>query len=125
MADISSEKVQGRRSVAGTAIFCGMMVLLIAALVSLGVWQVERLSWKKDLIARVDQRVHAVPVPAPARAEWAQVSSGADEYRHVTAEGAFDNNKETLVYASTTLGPGYWVITPLRLADGTSILVNR
>lgn len=101
------------------------MVLLIAALVLLGVWQVERLSWKKGLIASVDQRVHGEPVPAPARAAWGQVSRAMDEYRHVTAEGILQNDKETLIYASTTLGPGYWVITPLTLSGGTSILINR
>ena len=125
MADIPSEKAQRQHTAAGVTIFCGVMLLLIAVLVSLGIWQVERLSWKEDLIARVDQRVHAPPVPAPSRAVWEQISRAKDEYRHVTAEGTLGNDKETLIYASTTLGPGYWVVTPLSLADGTSILINR
>lgn len=100
-------------------------MLLAAALAALGTWQVQRLTWKRDLIARVDQRVHAAPVPAPARAEWNKVNATDDEYRRVTAVGMLANDKETLVYASTALGPGYWVMTPLTLADGTSILVNR
>ena len=125
MADIPSEKAQRQHPAAGVTIFCGLMLLLIAALVSLGIWQVERLSWKEDLVARVDQRVHAPPVPAPSRAVWGQISRAKDEYRHVTAEGTLWNDKETLIYASTTLGPGYWVVTPLNLADGTSILINR
>ncbi|MBB3393392.1 MULTISPECIES: SURF1 family protein [unclassified Rhizobium] len=125
MADIPSEKAQRQHTAAGLTIFCGLMVLLIAALLSLGIWQVERLSWKEDLIARVDQRVHAKPVPAPARAQWGEVSRANDEYRHVTAEGILQNDKETLIYASTALGPGYWVITPLNLSNGTSILINR
>jgi len=101
------------------------LVLLAAALTALGTWQVERLAWKRDLITRVDQRVHAQPVPAPARAEWDRVNAADDEYRRVTATGTLANDKETLVYASTVLGPGYWVMTPLMLADGTVILVNR
>ena len=125
MADIPSEKAQRQHTAVGLAIFCGLMLVLIAALLALGVWQVERLSWKEDLIARVDQRVHAEPVPAPVRAQWGQVSRANDEYRHVTAEGTLQNDRETLIYASTTLGPGYWVITPLMLADSTSILINR
>ncbi|TCM81999.1 SURF1 family protein [Rhizobium sp. BK068] len=125
MADIPSEKARRQHTAAGLTIFCGLMVLLIAALLSLGIWQVERLSWKEDLIARVDQRVHAKPVPAPARAQWGEVSRANDEYRHVTAEGILQNDKETLIYASTALGPGYWVITPLNLSNGTSILINR
>jgi surfeit locus 1 family protein len=101
------------------------MVLLIGVLLALGFWQLQRLSWKLELIARVDQRVHAEPVAAPARSEWGSVARAIDEYHRVTAQGILQNDKETLVYASTELGPGYWVITPLSLADGTSVLINR
>ena len=31
----------------------------------------------------------------------------------------------TLVQATTALGSGYWLVTPLRLADGSTVLVNR
>src|SRR3546814_7900124 len=37
-------------------------------------WQVERLHWKLDLIARVDARIHAAPMPAPGPAEWRSVT---------------------------------------------------
>ncbi|NYT32197.1 SURF1 family protein [Rhizobium sp. WYCCWR 11128] len=120
-----SEKSERRHYQVKRAIFAGCLVLLAAALSALGTWQVERLAWKRDLIARVDQRVHASPVPAPARADWDQVNATDDEYRRVTAAGMLANDKETLVYASTALGPGYWVLAPLTLADGTSILINR
>ncbi|EJC85715.1 hypothetical protein Rleg4DRAFT_7604 [Rhizobium leguminosarum bv. trifolii WSM2297] len=107
------------------AIFCVCLALLAAALSALGTWQVQRLAWKRELIARVDERVHAAPVPAPAQADWGKVNAADDEYRRVSATGTLANDKETLVYASTVLGPGYWVMTPLSLADGTAILVNR
>ncbi len=42
----------------------------------------------------------------------------------MTAEGVFLNDRETLVQAVTERGPGFWVMTPLRTADGL-ILVNR
>ncbi|MDC9835049.1 SURF1 family protein [Rhizobium binxianense] len=120
-----SEKSERRRHQARRAIFAVCLTLLAAALAALGTWQVQRLAWKRELIARVEERVHAAPVPAPARADWDKVNAGDDEYRRVTAAGTLANDKETLVYASTALGPGYWVMTPLTLADGTSILVNR
>ncbi|MGO7837044.1 SURF1 family protein [Rhizobium johnstonii] len=120
-----SEKSAGRHYRVKRAIFTVCLVLLAAALSALGTWQVERLAWKRDLVARVDQRVHAPPVPAPAQADWKKVNATDDEYRRVTAVGTLANDKETLVYASTALGPGYWVMAPLTLADGTSILVNR
>jgi surfeit locus 1 family protein len=97
------------------AALCLLGTLLFAAL---GVWQVERLAWKMDLIARVDARVHAPPAPLRS------IDPRDPEYRHVRATGTFLPGKETLVEALTELGPGHWVLTPLRTAEGT-ILVNR
>ncbi|TCU37784.1 surfeit locus 1 family protein [Rhizobium azibense] len=101
---------------------CSLMLLSTAGFVALGLWQVERLSWKRHLIALVDQRVHAVPAPAPTRRP---VSAADDEYRRIVATGTLQNDKETLVYASTELGPGFWVMTPLSLGDGQTVLINR
>ncbi|OWV84133.1 hypothetical protein ATY78_05330 [Rhizobium sp. R635] len=120
-----SEKSERRRSPAKVAMFCLCLALLAAALAALGTWQVQRLAWKRDLIARVDERVHAAPVPAPAPTDWNKINAADDEYRRVTATGTLANDRETLVYASTMLGPGYWVMTPLMLADGATVLVNR
>ncbi|WP_064707346.1 SURF1 family protein [Rhizobium bangladeshense] len=125
MSEASTEKSERRHFRAKRALFAICLTLLAAILFGLGTWQVQRLDWKRDLIARVDQRVHAAAVPAPARADWDKVNTRDDEYRRVTVEGMLANDKETLVYASTVLGPGYWVMTPLTLADGTDILVNR
>ncbi len=91
----------------------------------LGVWQIERLGWKTDLIARVDSRVHAPAAPAPSPARWTDLSRAEDEYRHIVVHGVFEHDKETLVQAVTEFGPGYWVMTPLRTDAGFEVLVNR
>ncbi|WP_245411799.1 SURF1 family protein [Phyllobacterium leguminum] len=101
------------------------MLFMTGVFLALGTWQVQRLFWKLDLIARVEARVHAAPVPAPAPPDWANVTAGNDEYRRVTASGIFDYNKDVLVQAVTELGAGFWVITPLHQPDGATILVNR
>jgi len=100
-------------------------VVLFCVFTMLGTWQVQRRAWKLDLIARVDQRVHAPAVAPPVPAEWPQVTAANSEYRHVRATGTFLNDSETLVRALTELGAGDWVLTPLRLEDGTVVLVNR
>ena len=100
-------------------------VVLFSVFVALGTWQVERRTWKLELIARVQERVHAPAVPAPAMAEWSRVNAANSEYRHVRVSGTFLNESETLVQALTELGSGYWVLTPLRQADGSVVLVNR
>jgi len=91
---------------------------------ALGVWQVERRTSKLDLIARVDARVHAPAQPLPGRAAWSSIDDHDDAYRHVRAQGVFLNDRETLVQGVTDMGPGWWVITPLRTASGI-VLVNR
>jgi len=106
-------------------IFTGSLVFLVAAFLALGTWQVQRLFWKLDLIARVESRIHADPVPAPARAEWPAITREGDEYRRVIATGLFRHDATVLVQAVTERGAGFWVMTPLVLSDGTTVLVNR
>ncbi|MBL0372355.1 SURF1 family protein [Rhizobium sp. KVB221] len=108
-----------------TATICSLLLLLTAVFIALGAWQLERLSWKLDLISRIDTRIHAEPVAPPSGSEWAASKPADVEYRRVRVSGTFDNSKETYVYASTERGAGYWVITPLMLADSSSILINR
>ncbi|MBB3659034.1 surfeit locus 1 family protein [Rhizobium sp. BK650] len=125
MTDISSDPQNRPRSAIALMVFGSCLLALIAVLIALGTWQVHRLSWKLDLIARIDARVHAEPVAPPARSDWSKVNAVDDEYRRVTTSGTFENDKETLVAASTALGAGYWVLTPLKLEDGSAILINR
>ena len=103
----------------------GFLLVLVAVFLALGTWQVQRLFWKLDLIARVESRVHADPLPAPASAEWPAISQEKDEYRHVTATGLFQHDKTVLVQAVTERGAGFWVLTPLVLPDESTIVINR
>ena len=91
---------------------------------ALGVWQIERRSWKLDLIERVNARVAAPPAPLPPRSSWASLRPDDFEYRRVRLHGRFLHERETLVDALTALGPGRWVITPLATPQGI-VLVNR
>ena len=103
-----------------------MLVALLAcaSFVALGTWQVHRLQWKLDLIERVGQRVQAPPAPAPGPQDWARVSAANDEYRRVRLAGTLLNALAAKVQASTELGSGYWLMTPLRVADGSIVMVN-
>ncbi|MBB5715622.1 SURF1 family protein [Sphingomonas aerophila] len=90
----------------------------VALLLALGTWQVQRRSWKLDLIHRVETRLSAAPVPAPR-------SAGPDDaYRRVRASGNFVVGRDSFVQAVTDRGAGWWVLTPLKTPD-TTILVNR
>jgi len=122
---VAAEEARRPRSLRLLALLGALAVLGVIILVALGNWQVARRAWKLDLIARVDARVHAAPVPPPGPAEWPQVSAARDEYRHLRATGQYLPNKDTLVQASTALGAGFWVLTPFRTEDGFTVLVNR
>jgi surfeit locus 1 family protein len=108
-----------------TALILGAVVfaLLFAGFSALGVWQVQRLAWKQDLIRQVDARIHAAPVAAPPPDQV--VTRQADQYRRVVVSGRFDHRQEALVKAVTDLGPGYWVMTPLKTDRGFTVLINR
>lgn len=99
--------------------------LAFTGFVALGTWQVQRLHWKQALIARIEARVHAAPMPAPGPERWPGISAESDEYRRVRVAGTFLYELSSLVQASTALGSGYWVMTPLRVADGSIVLINR
>ncbi|MBN8717365.1 MAG: SURF1 family protein [Xanthomonadales bacterium] len=105
-----------------------LLVLLAcccAGFIALGIWQVQRLHWKRALIARVEARVHAAPVPPPARSDWPRIGVERDEYRRLELRGTYLRGRETQTQALTELGAGHWVLSPLQLTDGSIVLVNR
>jgi surfeit locus 1 family protein len=102
----------------------GALLLLAVLFAALGVWQLERREWKHALIAAVDSRIHALPVPAPGPSEWGSLSADKDAYRRVRITGRFLHGRSTLVRAVSDLGAGYWVLTPFD-TGGFIVLVNR
>ncbi|WP_299341276.1 SURF1 family protein [uncultured Pseudoxanthomonas sp.] len=105
--------------------FAGLLAVAFCGFIALGVWQLQRMAWKHDLIARVDARIHAAAVPAPSRAQWASVSDANDSYRRVSVSGRFVPGSETRTQAVTELGGGFWLLQPLQTDDGDRVLVNR
>ena len=124
-AATSPKNENGPRSAGRLAVLGLLALFTFCTLIALGWWQVERRAWKLDLIARVQERVHAAPVALPDPARWPQVTAASDEYRRVRLSGHFLHDRETLVQALSELGSGFWVLTPLELSDGRVVLVNR
>lgn len=106
-------------------VLIGLCVAFTVLFAALGAWQVQRRAWKLDLIARVEQRLQAAPVPPPEPAQWAGLTREGDAYRRVRLVGVYDHQREVLTQAVTELGPGFWVMTPLRAEQGFTVLVNR
>ena len=125
MANHTDGLSQPAKPVLVLALLLLLAAALFAGLLALGVWQAQRLQWKLALIDRVEQRVRAVPVAAPGPAEWPAINRESNEYSRVQVAGRFDHSRATLVRASTELGRGFWVVTPLQTTAGYWILVNR
>ena len=111
--------------------FAALMLAVAATCVWLGTWQMQRLSEKDALIAAVDTRLDAEPVPMPPAEQWANLDLEALNFQPVSLTGAFRYNQTVTVFTSlanargSVSGPGYWVVTPFVLADGGTVFVNR
>lgn len=101
-----------------------LILLAMIILVSLGTWQVKRMYWKEALLADIQQRIHASPVPLSDMEGMAK-SGGDIEYRTIALSGTFDHAHEQHFFATFQGQTGYYVYTPLKLEDGRSIFINR
>ncbi len=113
-------------------------LVALAILLALGTWQVQRLAWKNDLIARVESRVDAPPIDLPGADAWGTTGFvAANEYRPVTLRGRYvepAGARDFARYHTFTLvarprgavgGQGYWSMALLELEAGGSVYVNR
>ena len=107
-----------------------VVLALLVLMVNLGLWQLRRLDERQDEIALLQARQRAPVadvrgvVPTDAEADGPEIE--AVEFRSVTATGEYDTD-ETVLVANRSLDgvPGAWVLTPLRLDDGSVVAVNR
>lgn len=104
---------------------------MAVVMVNLGLWQLRRLHQRLQNNAAIEARMNAAAIPldeALARydvhAPLTDPSSIA--YRHVTVSGRYDAADEVLLRSRSEGGhPGFHVLTPLVLADGRALLVDR
>jgi surfeit locus 1 family protein len=101
-----------------------LVLASLAILLTLGTWQVERLHWKEGLLADIAERRAAEPVSL-AEVERDAADGRDIEYRRIFLSGTFDHTKERHFFATFEGQTGFYVYTPLTLAAGRAILVNR
>jgi surfeit locus 1 family protein len=88
----------------------------------LGFWQLGRLAERRAYNAHLEDRLAARPVPVTMLPS----DSGAGHYRRITARGVFDFSAQVALAPRSRWGsPGVHVLTPLRLASDTIVMVNR
>jgi surfeit locus 1 family protein len=91
-----------------------------AILISLGVWQVQRLAWKQAIIADINARITATPVTLPET-----VDPLTDAYLPITADGVIEDGEIHVLVSQKDIGAGYRIIAPFELQDGRQIMVDR
>ena len=111
-------------SKARLGIFGALVLVVMAILLALGTWQVERLAWKEALIGRITSQLAQPPVSL-GTIETALAAGEPIEHRPVTLTGTFLHDRERHFFATHEGQSGFYIYTPLRLTDGRVLFVNR
>jgi cytochrome oxidase assembly protein ShyY1 len=106
--------------------YAGLTLLLAATMVVLGLWQLSRYHQRSGTNARIDAATTARPVPVGQVLPVGVPPPGSVAWARVTATGRYDPAHQILARGRTVGGAvGFEVLVPLRLADGTALLVDR
>lgn len=106
------------------------VAVLVVVMALLGLWQLRRLDDKREYKALVEAREEAPALPVeqvvPAGTEVGDADVADVLFRAVTGLGRYEDG-DTVVVENRSLdgSSGAWVLTPLRLADGSAVVVNR
>ncbi len=96
-----------------------LALIVLAVLVSLGIWQVNRLAWKQGVIADIEARIGAAPVELPAVPDPV-----ADRYLPVRLSGKLTGEGVRVLVSTRDAGAGYRIIQVLTTGDGRRVLVD-
>lgn len=100
-------------------------LVALGVLLSLGGWQIQRMSWKQDVLSKLEARAAADPVTL-ARALEVSTRSGEDaQFLKVAATGQFRHAFELHLFGLANKQPGWRIITPLETSTGDVVLVVR
>ncbi|MBV7378749.1 SURF1 family protein [Maritimibacter dapengensis] len=97
-----------------------LLVAGLAAFVTLGVWQLQRLAWKHGVLAEIEAQIagEAVALPADPDPE-------ADRYLPVEIAGTMEPDELHVLVSSRDYGAGFRIIAPFETRDGRRIMVDR
>jgi cytochrome oxidase assembly protein ShyY1 len=105
-----------------------LSLVIAAVCAAAGTWQIARFEWKRhtnhDL--RTNNHDQADPVASVLGPAADPTSTGKlQQFRHVTATGTYLDHDEVLVRGQSVGGDvGYLILTPLKTADGTFLVVR-
>ncbi len=98
-------------------------LLGVGILLSLGVWQVQRLHWKQGLLAELAAKAKAEPVDLTAADTVAK--TGNAEFLRVRFRATYKHEAGMKMISAYEGGQGWTIITPAVSADGHAVVVDR
>ena len=113
-----------------TRAFAAFTALMVAIFIGLGVWQLERRAEKHALIAALEARITAAPVPLPPPSAWHTLDPPRDEFRRVAFTATYATLPDAMVYSAGSAvredvsGPGTWAFLPARLGSGETVVID-
>ena len=92
----------------------------LLALLCLGVWQTKRLAWKEALLENISYNLSSEPSILPT-----ELKKSEHNYKMVEVEGFLEPRTIFILTPVKGSGAGFRVISPLKLQDGSKILIDR
>lgn len=106
--------------------YLALTILFAAVCSGLGVWQLARRTEALVEVSKIDANYDAPPVPLAEALPSPDSFSESQKWLPVTMTGTYLTDDELLVRnRPLNVRPGFEVLTPLRLDDGTVFVVNR
>jgi surfeit locus 1 family protein len=100
-----------------------------AAMIWAGFWQLSRLQGRRQINRMIEAREvsPAVPLQTLVSATESQKIANHKDFRQVTVTGRYDSANEILIRneQDDQFDPGWWLVTPMILPDGTAVAINR
>ncbi|TJZ90757.1 SURF1 family protein [Paracoccus gahaiensis] len=90
-----------------------------AALIQLGLWQLERRDWKEGMLDQITAGIQAEPVPLPAEIDPSM------KYLPVTVTGTTTGAEIDVLSHTREQGAGYQIVSRFITDDGRAILLDR
>ena len=101
-----------------TALLFGLVGASV--LVSLGLWQLDRMQWKAKMLVQIEARIDSAPVAIPAHPNEVR-----DQYMPVEMTGDILPEEIHILASVQKIGPGYRIISAFELDDGRRVMLDR
>ncbi len=95
-------------------------ILGTVVLVSLGTWQMQRMTWKQSVIADINARIASDPVALPN-----PIDAQRDKYLPVATSGTILEDEIHLLASTRDVGAVYRLVSAFETDGGRRIMVDR